>query len=532
MRNLSINKVLLIITVILFVFFAVPAKACHKKTFKVSAYGLEKEAIAKLVSDVNRNKGGRILFPENDTLCLAINDDFNSGHKLLPQESSTLFLFKDCEFLDIDLNGSTIVLEDNHSSKYALFCFYNCSSFSLRNGVLIGDAESHDYSPVFFMGKKENSSHEWGHGIMVVGSKGELSDLCVSNMCGDGIYVTSYKHSGAILDAKLSIKNCEIGYCRRNGITSASTIGFQLSDSFIHHIGSYGGLSGTDPRAGVDFEYEDDIWNKGDILISGCSFWDCEKKTITSSNTFAPDVISFEVDNCSFSGSIFQISNLLSKKGKRVKNCQFKEAPIHCGDALVDNCVFYMGSKLYYVDGTTFRRCSFYGTVSSITGPYGCAIVGGTLEPAFFINCSFVDIRGVNNMSPAYQGISGYNFPLTASFQRCSFKNTSFVKGNPKHDSSFHFDKCVLTDGCMIYNEGGSTVDFLDSKIDNVESYLTQTGTFSFDNCEIIQNDASIVNPLLFFGTHEIKKNCKVINTLTITPRMRALGVHGIRYKE
>ena len=105
------------------------------------------------------------------------------------------------------------------------------------------------------------------------------------------------------------------------------------------------------------------------------------------------------------------------------------------------------------------------------------------------------------------------------------------MKGNSKIESSFLFDNCTLSNGCKIYNEGGAAVVFRGSTVDNVGSYKTQNGEFSFENCEIIQDDESVNNPLLYFGTHSIK-NSRVKNTLRITPKMRAKGVRRIKYKE
>lgn len=508
-----------------------PIKARTHRVFRVSSYGIEGRSIAKLVSDVNRNHGGRIVFPKGKTIVLTIDEDPNGGHRLLPQDSSIPFSFKDCSYLDIDLNGSTIVLDKNHSSKYALFCFFNCRSFSLRNGSIVGDAMNHDYSPVVYMGNREDSSHEWGHGIMVIGSKGKVTDLSVSYMCGDGLYVASYRKSGTVLDARIELNSCDIGFCRRNGVSCASNTGFKLINSTIHNIGSLGSIIGADPRAGVDFEYEDGVHCLGEVVITGCTIRDCEKKTVTSSNVSVPKVLSFLIEKSSFSVSSFQIANLESVGGKSVRNCCFDKVPINCGDSFIDSCKFIMGSKLHYVHGTSFSNCEFVGSLDGLSGPYGCAIVGNSLDTARFNKCMFRDVRGLDNSSPAYQGISGFNFPLNAYFKGCTFMNTSFVKGNPKYESSFVFEDCLLSNGCMIYNEGGSAVLFRNSTVNNVNSYHTQSGVFIFENCEVIQDDESIENPLLYFGTH-LFKNSRIINKLSVTPQMRKKGVTRIKLLE
>lgn len=527
------NKSLIFLTAVFFFLdcIIVESNACPHKRFNVVSYGNDNAAITRLVSDVNKNKGGRIVFPANETYVLSIKDDSNSGHRLLPHLSSVLFSFQNCKYLDIDLNGSTIILDNNHSSKYSVFYFYNCQKLSLRNGQLIGDAERHDYTSVIYKGRSEESTHEWGHGVMIMGSKGTISNLHVSWMTGDGIYVASYKDSEKVMDSQISIVGCDISFCRRNGITCASNTGFELKKTVIQKIGSYGKIIGTNPRAGIDFEYEDGIGNKGDILISECTIKDCEGKTITSSNVFVPRVSSFRIEKCTLSGSSFQIANVISDREKIVRDCHFYGTSINCGNSLIERCRFLMGSKLYYVHGTSFSECEFEGSLHDLSGPYGCAIVGNSLDKAYFENCVFRNIRGINTTSSSYQGFSGYSFPLLAYFKSCKFSNTSFVKGNPKIESSFFFDDCVLSDGCMIYNEGGPAVLFRNSTVDNVGSYPTQKGEFSFENCEIIQNDETVRNPLLFFGTHSLK-NSSVKNSLSITQKMREMGVREIKIME
>ena len=516
---------------LLLIAISTPAESRTRKKFKVSSYGRDAASIACLVADVNRNKGGRIKFPQNETFVLSIKDDPNGGHTLMPQEESVLFLFKNCKFLDIDLNGSTIVLSSNHSSKYAVFLFANCDYFTLKNGTVVGDAKCHDYSNVEFKGKADVSSHEWGHGVMIMGSNGTISDLIIKYLTGDGIYISSLKESGKVVGTNVFINNCDIAYCRRNGIASASTTGFHLADTRIRCIGSYGGLEGVSPMAGIDFEYEDKLWKKGDITIIGCVISDCERKTLSSSDSFPPSASSFLVVDCKFRGSPFQIANLVADKGKIIRNCEFDDASFNSGDAVYEGCRIVMGPHLYYVHGTQFKHCVFEGTLQGLSGPYGCALAGNSLEEATFEGCTFRNIRGMNNSSAAYQGLSGYNFPLVANFKDCVFHNVSFVKGNPKVGSSFCFERCTLTDGCMIYNEGGNAIVFSRSTVDNVGSYQTQTGEFIFVDCEIIQDDETVTNPLMYFGTHRVK-NCRIRNTLSIATKMNAKGIKSIIIKE
>lgn len=520
-----------IICIIFTLFFVLSlSNACTPKKFYVDKYGFDIDAFSRLVNDVNKNRGGDIIFPSGKTFIIRIRNDFNSGHRRLPQDASIVMNFKHCKKVNVNMNGSTIVIEANHSTKYAAFMFFDCESFYLHNGKIIGDAIDHNYTPVSYNGNVENSTHEWCHGVMVMGAHGKIQDMDISYMPGDGVYVSGYKDKEELLHSEVEIKKSTVSYCRRNGVSCASTKGFALQDSHIHHIGTYNGLMGTSPQAGIDFEYEDNVGDTGNIIINNCSFEECTRNTVTSSNTSPPNPQVIKISNSTFEGSGFQIANIDSKE-KRVENCMFVEAPINCGETYMEGCLFKIGSHVNYVNGTTFKNCQFVGNVKNPSQPYGSCLLGYSLKPCLFENCSFKNIRGLNNSSASHQGFACYNYPLVATFSHCNFSNCSFVKGNPKHESSLCFENCTLADGCMIYNMGGTAINFIKSKIDNVESYPAQTGEFVFDGCEIIQNDENVKNPLIYFGTHSIK-NTKVKNTISISPEMKAKGVCGIKYKK
>ena len=168
--------------------------ACVSQVFEVEKYGEDYDAFARLCDDVNKNRGGHVVFPRNKIYTLEINNDYHGGHRSLPQDSSVLLKFKGCNTIDVDLNGCTLVVAPNHSTKYAVALFFDCKSFRLYDGCLIGDAIGHDYSPVVYKRKLEKSTHEWGYGILVLGSRGTIENVTLLNMTGDGIYVGGVSH--------------------------------------------------------------------------------------------------------------------------------------------------------------------------------------------------------------------------------------------------------------------------------------------------------------------------------------------------
>ena len=486
--------------------------ACIGSFFEVEKYGDDFNAFKKLCEDVNNNRGGTVLFPKGKTYIISIKDDYNGGHVSLPQDGAILLGFKGCNQVDVNLNGCTIMVAPNHSTKYAFAFFYDCKEFRLHNGKFIGDAKGHNYSPVIYNGALENSSHEWGYGVLVRGSNGIIEDMELSYMTGDGVYVGGFHNKQIDLHTSLTINNCDISYCRRNGISCASTLGFSLINTHIHHIGTYNGIKGTSPQAGIDFEYEDGVGDRGDIILKGCRITDCTQKVISASNSTPPVPDNFLIEDCYLEGSSFQVYHVKKAKSKVIRNCTVVRCPIHLGDADVENTKFDLGLGVHYVSGGHYKNSEFIGTLEKTESNYGCTLAGTNLNEAVFENCSFSDIRAANNNTPSYQGFAGYHFPLRAVFKNCTISNCSFVRGNEKNASSFAFYDSKLTDGCMIYNLSENIpITFERCELTDVSAYQTQTGRFIFKNSKLVQKDKSMSQPLLLFGNNSFER-CTIVD--------------------
>lgn len=511
------------------------AAACRpEKKFYIENYGAigdgkanDIAAFQALTKDVNANGGGIIVFPKGRVFSISVENDVNSGHKATPIAGAIAFNFEHCRKVVVDMNGSTIRLAPNHSSKYAFFVFFDCESFSLSNGSLLGDALGHDYSPVVYNGKEEKTSHEWGYGVFVRGSKGIISHMNISLMTGDGIYFGSLRLNGLVYHAKIGINNCDISYCRRNGISCASSVRFALFDSKIHHIGDWEkspempiAMKGTLPKSGIDFEYEGTAGEVGEVKIMRCNISDCTKFCIIASNTSKPETTSFEIYGCEFKGSPVHTINLSSRGKKEIKDCRFNDAGAFFGDARVLRCSFEMGPIVHYVSGTSFYDCSFVGHLERVDSKHGCFIVGTNMNATLFQRCVFKSIKGYNDLTPAFQGFSGYVNPVYIHFESCEFDNCSFVVSQKNYDSRLSFDKCTLKNGCLIHNLGTAAVTLDNTELYDVSSYATQNGAFSMNNCTVVQTDEALERPLLPFGKHTMNR-CTVIDKVGMKSSFR-----------
>lgn len=137
--------------------------------------------------------------------------------------------------LDIDFNGSTIILESNASTHASLFYLREIENVTLKNAIIKGDSNTHQ-----FIG---NSTHEWGYGLHIVnGNNINIYNLKIQECTGDGIIIDGKQSSD------INISNCNISNCRRQGISITCGENIVISNNEIHDI------KGTNPQSGIDLE--------------------------------------------------------------------------------------------------------------------------------------------------------------------------------------------------------------------------------------------------------------------------------------
>ena len=514
---------------------AIATSLSAQPVFNVKDYGAVGDgktndiaALRKVAAAVCQSGGGTVVFEQGKTYLVKLEEVPDERPVNGAQENATIMGVRDCNSVKVSMNGATILLASNHRMEYVFFHFLNCKSFALIGGSLIGDAVGHDYSDIVRFGKRQKSSHEWGFGVLVNGSKGIIRDMKISYMTGDGIKSGSItlKNKGTY-HTTLTVDNTEISYCRRNGIAILSSLGTTIQNTSIHHIGTYGKLIGTAPQAGIDIEYEDGVGDGGDVTIKNCRITDCTQKVISASNSTPPVPDNFLVEDCYLEGSSFQVYHVKKAKSKLIRNCTVVRCPIHLGDAHVENTRFDLGLGVHYVSGGHYKDCSFIGTLEKSESNYGCTLAGTNLNETVFEKCTFSDIRTANNNSPSFQGFAGYHFPLRAIFKNCTISNCSFVRGNEKNASSFAFYDSKLMNGCMIYNlRDDIPITFERCELTDVSAYQTQTGRFIFKKSTLVQKDKSVAQPLLLFGNNSFER-CTIVDEVGFP--VTSAKKHGIK---
>lgn len=163
---------------------------------------------------------------------------------------------------NINLNSSTIIMQENDETHYNIFRISNKENIIIKNGKLIGDKDLHNYSG--------NSTHEWGMGINIVGSSNvDLENLEISKMTGDGIYIAS----GESNSSNIKVENCLIHDNRRQGISIISGEQIEICNNEIYKI------EGTSPQSGIDLEANNETQKIDNIDIHNNKIYDSASNT-------------------------------------------------------------------------------------------------------------------------------------------------------------------------------------------------------------------------------------------------------------
>lgn len=182
---------------------------------------------------------------------------FPKGHYIVTPTSNKQSFIKltGLKSVTIDLNGSTIEVATNGYPNYNLFELVDCENFVITNGALKGDRLTHDYTTI-------SSPHAFGYGVFLRSSLtseeepsdtlkcgGEISNCEIHNFTGDGVVTKN-----GMSPATITIKDCKIHHCRRQGISILDSDTVVIDNCHIHHIGTFDGIEGTSPMCGIDIE--------------------------------------------------------------------------------------------------------------------------------------------------------------------------------------------------------------------------------------------------------------------------------------
>lgn len=264
-----------------------------------------------------------IYFPNGTYMIKAENSGWghlNEGG-IHPKSNSNLILDAD----------ATLKAITSTSGFYNVICLANVDNVKIKGGKIIGENDTHS-----------GTDGEFGFGIRVSESNYITIDSVEISKCwGDGIITSSANEMSG--DCKnISINNCTIHDCRRQGISVVIGKDVKIINCEIYNI------NGTLPMSGIDIEP-----NASDVVenvrILNCYIHDTTGSSIIVSNGFCKNIF---IDNCNLvsvnnsGGENIKISNCnlssflrVASKELLVDNCKMSYIDVESGNAILSNCV-------------------------------------------------------------------------------------------------------------------------------------------------------------------------------------------------
>jgi len=479
---------------------------------------LETKAIQKAVDEVNKT-GGVLYFPYG-TYFVATNDFKVSYNYEI--RNKKIFIINSKHPVIVELGQSTIKQYGYADSApnynfpdTVLFEVDSLSSVEIRNGTLIGDRREHDYSDWTASPKKD--SHEFGYGIRFMNTQnGTARNLNIKEFTGDAIIIKNgeiAKSTGQTY--KTTIINCDLSYCRRQGISVLDSDINIIRNCSIHHIGNSDifvgdAKKGTAPMCGIDVEPASGTKSVTLVDITKSSMINCSNFGIVSAGQYVgsvniiidgctverPSVPNLKVSNSTISiTDYFSVtSNASALSGGEFNNITFK---------FVNLNQYY----LFFTNGI-FNSCEFIsnhlivdGVESNLSIDFVVKDTAANYDKVGKINnISFTNIKGfyyyANNGVKLFRHgvqVNGREFEevlfenssayfVDSIFNSGQFMNTAVVMPNQGTTRGVLF-KAILFSCANITIKEAAIVTFESCIFDRCIEKITKPSTVIYENC-------------------------------------------------
>lgn len=406
----------------------------------------------------------------------------------------------------IDLNGSTIEVTTNGYPHYNLFELIDCENFAIVNGFLKGDRLTHDYTTT-------SGTHEFGYGIYCRSSLtsyypnigipsetlkcgGKISNCEIYNFTGDGIVTKNGMSPDTI-----EINNCKIHHCRRQGISVLDSDVVIIDGCYIHHIGEYDGISGANPRAGIDIEPDSGTNNVNSVVIKNTTMEDTNKEGVVGVTKYTTDSETKEI-----TGIKSTIQNV------EIYNCNL-------GNILIS------GEQNFDLNN---RKNTFVRVTNSIINYKATDAKSRFLliRDNVFFNC-IINVLSINDSKWVFaadaNSVNGGED--IATLQNCVL--------NAPADAKILYIKminCVMNGGTININEAGTDTirDCINTDFNGcVFGLINGYGTYKFVGCSFQGCTATAIKQVVKFyncymdskyvpGTKAIYNNCTIENEIQV----------------
>ena len=377
-----------------------PPHTLNVRDFGAVGDGVTDDTGAIMLAAVNLKDGDILYFPAGTYLVREYGD-------------VSVILIENVKNIQIILDEKTIVQIDSvpddtlpHGNRHYIFHLRDCENVTFTGGAIYGDRLRYTGT----------DRVDQGYGIRVSDSRNiTIRDVEIAHLRGDGIWVFSDtfidKKNGVMGQSyDVTIDNCHVYDCFRNGITLTSVVGCMISNTEIHDI------RGGNPQAAVDIEAEFPQSFNQDVTIENCNFYNNGKLSVAlartsknisiiSTNLEQQFVQDDEGDGLLLSDCTMGLVGL-SGQNIMIEDCSIYQLRLYGSSVTCKNTVFdgvsdtLWGGKEDWIpfrvlvtksDGTTvghFENCTFRGRRLCALG--GCMVYLHSRPAEMeFVNCRF-----------------------------------------------------------------------------------------------------------------------------------------------
>lgn len=410
----------------------------------------------------------------------------------------------------IIING-TINLISTNRTHYNIIGIVDKDNVTIEGiGKIIGDLQTHT-----------GTTGEWGHGILVSGSRNvNVRDLKVSYCWGDGLSVSYAEkiltdngliNSSYTPPKSINITNIKSSFNRRLGISIINGDGIILENSVTEGNGT---INGTSPKAGLDIEPNPNQ-SVNNVIVNGCLFYDNVVTYFPSDGLIEDKAIS-----CIIQNSICKKHVTVGNVGK-VIGCEIKYLLIN-GSRFV-NIQNNVITEALVLSGTTITGLNVVGnTFLGLTtdGYDSCIRVSCNsfskvnIASNNFSLCTNSNMRKLvtytkkqTNAIDIVDSVITYNKTLTllfypyANFYNCEFIFSGFNIYNITSELDKYPDSCSFI-GCKFAANNSSFY---------IRDNITDNYKITIENCEYYTKQDNPTDFINYIG-HTIALDLVVLN--------------------
>lgn len=301
--------------------------------------------------------------------------------------------------LQLDTVEDYAVSDENH---HFILHLVRCENTTVTGGAIYGDRLRY-----------KGSMHvEQGYGIRMIDCKNlTVRNVEIAYLRGDGIMMfTGIKNPDGTREKcrNITVDNCHVHDCLRNGITLSSVDGCVISNTVIH------GIRGTAPEAAVDIEAEFSGTVNKNATIENCEFYDNGSLSVgvTGPSENIRIVSSALAEKFTFDGR---------GNGLTLTDCTAGLVCVSGQNAVIDNCRIYQ--LRLYGGSVTCTDTVFDGSEDWI--PFRVLVTksDGTVK-ASFESCTF---RGRGLCALGGCMVFCHTPPAEMTFTDCAFKSCGLI---------------------------------------------------------------------------------------------------------